>query len=1035
MTGLFLHRSDDASALAAELASRLGGARPDPFATDLVVTPHAHLRRWLTNELAHRLGRPGEGICAGVGFVTPGRLLRDLGEPLAAWRARRLAWRLLAVIGARDDVPEFTQLRRHLTNSRDGYRVGRRIARLFERYLEWRPDLVARWSAGDDRDEQGRALGFDGWQPVLWRLLAEQSDPLAEREAFLAGLRDRPERLALPPSVSFVQPDSLSPWWVQVLSALAEHRDVHVSLRQVTAASWPTPAPDDPATRLSIFESGAQRGLLPRAKDELLAGSPRGSGTLGWLQGRLAGRAAPAPAADDSVQVHAGHGLDRQVEILRDALTDLLASDPTLEPRHIAVGCADLNAAAALITAAFRLPADVPGRHPANDFRVQLADRSSADTNPLLGVVVQLLGLVESRATAAEVLDLCAQPAVAARFGFDTESLERLGQLAAESGVRWGLSARHRDRFGLGSLRQNTWMAGLQRMLLGVALSEDRLPVIGTTLPLHDVEDRDLDALGGLAELLARLGLFAAAAETPATLAGWVQRLQQAVDDFTLTSGEAVWQRTDAQLRLAELAERGAGDAVLSLADLTALVLDEFERGRARSTFGNGALTVCSLRSLRGVPYRVICLLGLDDGVFPRRGERDGDDLMLRDPRPGEPDPAAEDRQALADAVGAAGQSLVLVYQGRSALTNEKVPPPAALADLLDVLAEGGVAPRQHPLQPFSPTLFGAAGSPVSYDPAGLRGARALLGPRRELARDTAVPPAGPLTEVTLDDLIGLASDPVKHFLRARCDLNLGESGDPGEEVPIQLDGLEQWAVGDRLLGLARDGHSPDEAVGAEWLRGQVPPGELGKRVLDEVSATVRGIMKRLPVAPDVPVVFHDLAVDCGPVRLTGRVATQQDLVVDATYSKLGPRHRLTNWLRLIALTAGTGQAWRAAVVARNARVQLRGPDPETAHALLCRWVRLYRLGLDAPLPLPVLFGARLAEMLADGKDPFREKAELAKAYRTWGDEAWPMFYPAVDDLLGVGIGSDDLDQPDETVLACAAARLMWQPLTDHEVR
>ena len=1036
MTGLFLHRSDDASALAAELASRLDGARPDPFATDLVVAPHAHLRRWLTNELAHRLGRPGEGICAGIDFVTPARLLRDLGEPLAAWRARRLAWRLLAVVKERDDLAELTQLRRHLANSRDGYRVGRRIARLFERYLEWRPALVARWSAGDDCDEQGRPLGFDSWQPVLWRLLVERADPLAERDAFLAGLRERPERLVLPPMLSFVQPDSLSPWWVEILSALAEHRAIHVSLRQVTAASWPALPSADRATRLSAFESGAQLPLLSRARDQLLAGGARASsGTLGWLQGRLAGHDVLPPPPDGSVQVHAGHGLDRQVEILRDAITGLLASDPTLEPRHIAVGCANLNAAAPLITAAFRLPADVPGRHPANDFRVQLADRSSADSNPVLGFVVHLLGIVESRATLAGVLDLCGQPAVAARFGFDTESLERLGQLTAESGVRWGLSARHRDRYGLGNLRQNTWMAGLQRMLLGVALGEDRLPVVGTTLPLHDVEDRDLEGLGGLAELLARLGLFATAAETPTTLAGWVQRLQQAVDDFTLTSGDAAWQRTDAQLRLAELAERGAGDATLNLADLTALVTDEFERGRARSTFGNGALTVCSLRSLRGVPYRVICLLGLDDGVFPGRGERDGDDLLLRDPRPGEPDPAAGDRQALADAVGAARQALVLVHQGRSALTNEKVPPPAALADLLDVLAEGGVWPHQHPLQPFSPTLFGAVGNPTSYDPAGLRGARALTGPRRELTAETAVPPAAPLTEVTLDDLIALASDPARHFLRARCDLNLGESEDAGEEVPIELNGLEQWAVGNRMLTLAREGHSREDALRAEWLRGQVPPGELGNRLLDDVATTVHRIMGNLPVPPDVPVVHHDLIVDCGPVRLTGRVSTQQDLIVDAIFSKLGPRHRLAIWLRLIALTAATGQTWRAAAVARNWRLRLRGPEPEVAHALLCRWVRLYRLGLDAPLPLPAQFGARLAEMLADGRDPFQQKGELAKSYRTWGDPAWPMFYPAVEDLLAVGIGPDDLDQPGETVLASAAARLIWQPLTDHEVR
>lgn len=1036
MTGLFLHRSSDATALAAELASRLGVARQDPFLMDLVVTPHAHLRRWLTNELARRLGRPGEGVCAGVTFTSPGGLLRDLGDPVAFWRPQRLTWRLLELIDSHD-LPAFEQLRRHLANSRDSYRVGRRIAGLFQRYLHWRPALVEAWERGHDVDEAGGELGFDSWQPALWRLAAADASPLAAQRDFLTRLRAEPAAVVLPAQLSFVAPDSLSPWWLDLLAALAEHREVHVSLRQVAAASWPTMPADDPASRLSAFEAGQHAGLSDLADgDRLLPALSQRGGTLSWLQGRLSGHDVVAPAPDGTVQVHAGHGPERQVEILRDVITSLLAADPTLEPRHIVVGCANLAEAAPLITAAFRLPPEVPGRHPANDFRVQLADRSSADSNPVLAALVQVLGLIESRATAADVLDLCARPAVAARFGFDDDSLERLGQLAGDAGVRWGLSARHRARYGLGEVRQNTWLAGLQRMLLGVALSEDRLPTVGTTLPLHDVQDGDLPGLGGLAELLARLGLHANLAETPTTLAGWVERLQQGVDDFTLATGDAAWQRTDAQLRLAELAERGVSGAMLELPEVMALLADEFERGRARSTYGNGSLTVCSLQSLRGVPYRVVCLLGLDDGVFPHRPERDGDNLMLRDPRPGEPDPAAQDRQALADAALAARQSLVLVHQGRSALTNEEVPPPAALADLLDVLAEAGVRPVQHPLQPFSPLLFDAD-APRSYDPAGLRGARALTGPRRAAESDTAVPPAATLTEVTLDDLIAFAADPVKQFLRVRCDLRLGEASEPVEEIPIELDSLQGWAVGDRLLALVADGHPLDEAVKAEWLRGNVPPGQLGNRVLGDVQRTVGRIVQNLPISLDTAVVHHDLAFDCGAVRLTGRVSTRGDVILDATYSKLGPKHRVGTWLRLVALTAATGTGWKAASVSRNGTLKLRGPDPDTAVEVLDRWLRLYRVGLDAPLPLPAFFGMRLHQFLTEGAAPMDRLRDLRKAYSPSrpGMSGWSAFYADVEALLAVGPAADDLDQAQESMLAAAAARVVWGPLTDHEVR
>lgn len=1028
MTGLFLHRSDDAPALAAELASRLGGPRTDPFALDLVVTPHAHLRRWLTNELAHRLGRPGEGICAGIRFVSPGRLLHELGDPVRFWQPRQLAWRLLRVLAEHPDEPRLAQLRRHLAGSRNAYPVAYRVAGLFQRYLQWRPAMVARWEAGENVDEGGIDLGFDAWQPVLWRLATAECSPLAVSAGLRARLRSEPSP-GLPPSWSFVQPDPLSPWWLDLLDALATHHDVHVSLRQtsVTAGN-----PVGPAARLTGFERNSQAGLLQRATVHDLPAASGRDGTLGWLQRTLRGETVAPPPPDGSVQLHGGHGLERQVEILRDVITALLAADPTLEPRHVIVGCANLTAAAPLVQAAFRLPTGVPGRHPANDFRVQLADRSSAEVNPLVGVLVQTLTLVASRASAADVIDFCTRPAVAARFGLDSDAVERLARLAGESGVRWGLSAPHRARYGLDHVPQNTWAAGLQRMLLGVALGEHELPVVGTVLPLDDVEDGDLAAVGGASELISRLSRLATECETPAPLREWVTRLQWALDAFALVEGDDSWQRTDTLMRVADLAERGAGDEPLSLIEIIDLISDEFERGTARSTFGNGSLTVCSLRSLRGVPYRVVCLLGLDDGVFPRAAERDGDNLMLRTPRAGEPDPPAEDRQALAEAIMAAGDTVVVVHQARSAQTNEEIPPPAALADLIDLVRQAGVAEQPHPLQPFSPTLF-AGDQPRSYDPAGLRGALAVTGPRRLPDPGRPIPPAAPLTELGLDDLVSFVRDPVRHFLRERCGLSYWQADPVSDEIPIELGFIDRWKVGERLLGLVRSGRSLDEAVRAEWLRGAVPPGALGTRVLDGVAGQLRPIVESLPEAAGAPVRHHDIAVDCGPVRLTGRVASQRDLVLQATFSRPSESRSVGLWLQLLALSASADGPWRAMLVGRGGRRVWRGPDPTSAHELLCRWVRLYRLGLDAPLPLPLRFGAKLATMLADGKDPFAELRELQFAYRDDRNPQWQQFYAEAEDLLAVPTTTDDLDQPGESVLASAAARLIWEPIASYE--
>ena len=238
---------------------------------------------------------------------------------------------------------------------------------------------------------------------------------------------------------------------------------------------------------------------------------------LGWLQSDIAGNRAPRPEqerpllADDdqSVQFHACHGPDRQVEVLREVLVGLLADDASLEPRDIVVMCPDIENFAPLIAASFGLDTpEAQAEHPGHRLRVRLADRSLRQLNPLLALVSRLVALADSRVEASALLDLCAAPPVARKFGFSQDDLERLHDLVPRAGVRWGFDAAHRRRFQMGEFRQNTWAAGLERLLLGVTMDETDQHFIGTTLPLDDVDAGDVDLVGRLAELVARVSLL-----------------------------------------------------------------------------------------------------------------------------------------------------------------------------------------------------------------------------------------------------------------------------------------------------------------------------------------------------------------------------------------------------------------------------------------------------------------------------------------------------------------------------------------------
>ena len=424
-----------------------------------------------------------------------------------------------------------------------------------------------------------------------------------------------------------------------MLEALAEHRDVHLFLLHPSPALWERLADHPPVTRRSDDPTATmpRNPLLaswghdsrelqlvlakahPRA-DHLHANVPATGTLLARIQAAVREDAAPEPSLlpDRSVQVHSCHGRARQVEVLRDAILHELADDPTLEPRDVIVMCPDIETFAPLIQAAFGATDEEPEQGP--DLRVRLADRSLRQTNPVLGVVARLVELADGRLTASQVLDLADREPVRRRFDLDDDDLGRIEEWVRASGIRWGLDAAHREPFKLGALATGTWRAGLDRLLLGVTMTEDDQRLFADVLPLDDVESGAIDLAGRFAELLDRLAAAVAALAAPKPMSAWATALANAADALTTTAPLDGWQRGELQRLLDDLVDEAAGHATpLTLGELRDVLADRLRGRPTRANFRTGHLTVCTLVPMRSVPHRVVCLLGLDDGVFPRR--------------------------------------------------------------------------------------------------------------------------------------------------------------------------------------------------------------------------------------------------------------------------------------------------------------------------------------------------------------------------------------------------------------------------------
>lgn len=1016
------------------------------------------------------------------------------------------------------------------------FAVASRLARLFHGYGSQRPTLLQEWAAGLDADGAGGSLPDDlRWQSELWRRLRDRigtPSPPERLAAACATLRADPHAVDLPDRLSVFGPSRLTAEQLAVIDALGVHRDVHLWIADASPALWerlaaapgeggvaPTGAPSDApglAPRRAVDHSAdlvahpllrsmgrdarelrvRVRDLLGEVTDTATPAPLTAATLLGQLQCDLSSDVDPAsrdvlahakPTAvagaaarrrmapdDRSVQVHSCHGVTRQAEVLREVVLGLLEDDPTLEPRDILVMCPDLATMAPLISAAFSDPR--PGA-PVADLRVRIADRTPEQANEVLAALDALLRIADGRVLLSEVLDLVGRPPVRTRFGFDDDAVARIEELSERAGVRWGLDAGTRAQYQLGEVDLGTWRWGLDRMLVGAALSEDDLPVFHGVLPLDDIQSSDIVLVGRVAEIVTRLEAFCVGAAGRHGLEEWVALLEGAVLGLMDARGSDAWQVGHALAAIAALARsatptpadprpRLALDVQLSLGDVRWMLAEILAGRPTRTNFRSGGLTACGLVPMRSVPHRVICLVGLDDGAFPRTLAPDGDDVLARDPRIGERDPRSEDRQVLLDAIMAAGEHLVITYTGADDRTNEPQPPCVPLGELLDALdatalaADGRAARHQvvvrHPLQPFDPRNFVAGAlatrQAFSHDAEALRAARTALGPRQPGPPLLAAPlPVEPLTEVALRDLVQFLQAPAATFLRGRLGLAL-EAADQefAESVPIDLDGLAKWAIGDRTVALLSHGWPADHVVRAEQARGALPPGALGVPIMQAVGSDAQQVADQLrSVRAEEPRLVPIRLVLPSGRRMSGAVGDVHGaLLVHGTFSKPGAKQLIAIWVPLLALAvAEPGTAWRAVVVGKGAQVALAAPDAARAATLLDQLLDVNQAGTAAPLPLPVRAAMAYAQARAGNYRTATAWEAAAKEWcssirdretgrtRTIGECTEPahaLLYGAgapVDALRAERPGVLEDWYPDEETRFGTLARRIWEPL------
>ncbi|MDW7712473.1 MAG: exodeoxyribonuclease V subunit gamma [Deferrisomatales bacterium] len=1047
MRGLRLYTSNRLEALLDALVGVVGRPLADPLAVERVVVPNRGLSRWLSWQLAERLG-----VCSNVRFAFPDQFLQEAARVLLPgapagrpFDTDVLAWRVLVRLPEAARGQAGRALEHYLEGggypeARDlkALQLARTMAETLELYTVFRADLLRGWEAGDEPGD---------WQAELWRSLAAEH-PGAHRAARMAALLEALPRAAaagppagLPERISIFGLGTLAPVRLQVFSALAELVPVHLFALNPSKAYWsdlrshremarrarmraPTGGAPLPAEG-EHYEVGnpllASLGRLGREFFDELAEVPAveapdlfrdpGEGSLlACLQSdvlHLRQRGTPdrveVAAGDRSVEVHVCHSPQREVEVLHDQMLAWFQDLPGLEPGEILVVTPDPETYAPFVWAVFGGCPDPACRIP-----FALADGSLRRESPLAGAFLALLGLPGSRFGAAGVLDLLEVGALRRRFGFEDGDRAVVRRWVEETGVRWGVDAAHRAAQGLPAFEENSWRAGLARLLLGYALGSglgaSRGPEGGErlfagVLPYDDVEGSDGRILGCLAELAERLFAWAGDFERPRPLSRWAEDLLAAFEGFFLPDEEeeSEAQRVRGELgRLAELAREAAFGAEVSLRAVRVHLEAELGREASGGGYRPGRVTFAGLRALRSVPFRVIALIGMNDGVFPRVGRAPGFDRMARDPRPGDPTGRDEDRYAFLETLLAAREKLYVSFVGRRVRDNQPIPPSVVVSELFDALAEGfahpggelpGAVTTHQRLQPFSPDYFRPGSALSSASVENLQGVRALFGPATEprpFVRSPLPQPDGLEPAVDLGELVRFFSHPVKAFLQRRLGLRLGEDAYGVEErEPVAVAGLDRYRVEEELTARALAGGDLDGAYPVLRAQGRLPPGRPGEVAFEVLRGRVRGFLEAArPHLAGAELPPLDLDVGVGAARLAGRLAgARSGVLLRYRCARLKGRDLVRAWVEHLALAvvAAPGYPEETVVLGTDEGWRFRRPsDPE---ALLAALLEAYARGLCAPLPF---FPETSLEYARRSLDPKYAGRELAEARKVW---------------------------------------------------
>lgn len=1080
---LITHTSNLSENLLQHLAKVIGASPlSSPFESELFLIQSQGMERWISQQLASEFG-----VWGNAEFLFPSkffsRLADSVDQPLRTelFSRQALVWHFDAILSEVESEPDFEVLQQYLRASDPSalalkrFYFARELAMLFDQYQMMRHEMLTAW--------QKHALCLpdepsEAWQALLWRKLLSRVGSQAHRgeiwQQAIAALEENQPLFvkALPERIHIFGLNTLPPLFLKFVQAVALHTDVHLYLLSPTASFWGDVLSKkqqlkatQQTEQMDLFSLTAEAehetnayfpllgALAQQGKDFNLAIQTgefeAGFGfdsfvehdapetALHWIQNGLyrndvAGFSHASLTQDASISVHSCHSAYREVQVLRDQLWQILDQDPTIQLRDIVVMAPDIQTYAPFIESVFE------------SVRYSIADRSLKLESSAVERFTNLLSLLKSRFEWEAVLDFIAAPEIMSKQGWDEEDLSLIQKWVVESQIRWGRSQDQRTEAGLPAFSENSWRFGLDRMLMGFMLGSFENDA-NDTVPYLEIEGSRINLLSELYQQIQTLMSMSEQANQARTRTDWqvtfMDWSRQLFDDKQTD----LMPLTEVLTSLTEVTVDAAVDPdtqTYSLEVMSAWLKGQVSESKSSSGFLRGQLTFCSMLPMRAIPFKVIALLGMNEGAFPKVTPNLSFDLMPRNWQSGDRSRRADERYQFLEVLLSVRKHLIISYQGQSIQTNDELPPSIVVSELLVELEKLSLPQTQwvtvHPLHGHHSSYFenkpnAVTPALVSYNAQAFELAQTLTQPKSvktalawwqgqiETSKWVDLLTKADQFQISLMDLIRFAKNPHAVFLRHVLDLYATKSEEaiaPLETFTLnalmESNLISDWVValkacedleGDAQMGAIQQVHQTQRALlkgSGSW-----PLGIQGEQLLDhyqnEVETFFLGLQekslgkKQQPLEQDFARLFYsdDASLKtlnrlpfeltlADNVTLVANFTLYDKALVYSRYGKMQLKDSIQAWLGHLFYCATCGVTERkprpTIVWMRDAELCFQPLEAIVARQMLLKWIQLYLQGHREPSQWLVKPAGAWLEALSKAKPGVDEQVTLQKA-------------------------------------------------------